>query len=358
MNTQEQRILLERVVEEAKASSRNRLQPMKAIVVEIGAGLYDGMVRVRRHPHEPTDVGRPFYYVVGAVPPVDAEVWCHANFATGFVYGDFISDAVATAEEKGLMDAPDKEKLDGVEDNANKGAKTWQNHASTEVTSRETMQVGRPYSPLDDSVGGRTQLVFNRADILSGQHATAADAGFMPPSDKQKVDSVETGAQVNPTNQETIDAVKALDGPGSLLNSDLLDGLHGADLAPAAHVGATGGAHGAATTSVNGFQSASDKSKINGIEAGATAGLAGPEFVLGDQLLIAEGHHEWIHGFGSVPRYVFCQYRDAASGFWVPVNGGIWPGSGAHFTFSCTTERFFIDNHLAFSVVYRIRAWE
>jgi hypothetical protein len=39
--------------------------------------------------------------------------------------------------------------------------------------------------------------------------------------------------------------------------------------AAAAHVGATGNAHGVATTSVNGFMSADDKTKLNGITAGA-----------------------------------------------------------------------------------------
>ncbi len=41
------------------------------------------------------------------------------------------------------------------------------------------------------------------------------------------------------------------------------------DFAPASHVGSTGTAHGAATTSVNGFMSASDKSKLDGIASGA-----------------------------------------------------------------------------------------
>lgn len=43
------------------------------------------------------------------------------------------------------------------------------------------------------------------------------------------------------------------------------------DAAPAAHVGATGTAHGVATTSVNGFMSSTDKSKLDGIASGATA---------------------------------------------------------------------------------------
>jgi len=41
--------------------------------------------------------------------------------------------------------------------------------------------------------------------------------------------------------------------------------------APQSHVGATGGAHGTATTAAAGFMSAADKNKLNGVAAGATA---------------------------------------------------------------------------------------
>lgn len=41
------------------------------------------------------------------------------------------------------------------------------------------------------------------------------------------------------------------------------------DAAPAAHVGATGNAHGAATQAVSGFMSAADKTKLDAIQAGA-----------------------------------------------------------------------------------------
>ena len=42
------------------------------------------------------------------------------------------------------------------------------------------------------------------------------------------------------------------------------------DAAPSTHVGATGTAHGVVTTTVNGFMSASDKTKLNGVATGAT----------------------------------------------------------------------------------------
>ena len=43
------------------------------------------------------------------------------------------------------------------------------------------------------------------------------------------------------------------------------------DFAPAAHVGATGSAHGVAVTGTAGFMSSSDKAKLDGIASGATA---------------------------------------------------------------------------------------
>ena len=43
------------------------------------------------------------------------------------------------------------------------------------------------------------------------------------------------------------------------------------DAAPASHVGATGAAHGVATTSVNGFMSSADKTKLDAVASGAAA---------------------------------------------------------------------------------------
>jgi len=46
-----------------------------------------------------------------------------------------------------------------------------------------------------------------------------------------------------------------------------------------AHIGATGTAHGVATTSANGFMSSTDKTKLNGIETGATADMSASEIL-------------------------------------------------------------------------------
>ena len=52
-------------------------------------------------------------------------------------------------------------------------------------------------------------------------------------------------------------------------DADTVDGKHASDFAPSSHVGSGGSAHAVATSSVAGFMSASDKSKLDGIQAGA-----------------------------------------------------------------------------------------
>lgn len=52
-------------------------------------------------------------------------------------------------------------------------------------------------------------------------------------------------------------------------DADTVDGKHAADFAPIAHVGAGGVAHALATTTVAGFISGPDKSKLDNIQAGA-----------------------------------------------------------------------------------------
>lgn len=56
--------------------------------------------------------------------------------------------------------------------------------------------------------------------------ATTSAAGFMSASDKQKLDIIEAGAQVNPTAAEIRDLLKTVDGSGSGVDADTLDGKH------------------------------------------------------------------------------------------------------------------------------------
>ncbi|MCE5315153.1 MAG: pyocin knob domain-containing protein [Armatimonadota bacterium] len=59
------------------------------------------------------------------------------------------------------------------------------------------------------------------------------------------------------------------DGSGSGLDADLLDGQEASAFAPSGHVGTGGSAHADVTTSVDGFMTAADKTKLNGIASGA-----------------------------------------------------------------------------------------
>jgi hypothetical protein len=55
------------------------------------------------------------------------------------------------------------------------------------------------------------------------------------------------------------------------VNADTVDGSNASDFAPASHVGSGGSAHADASQSTDGFMSSSDKTKLDGIESGATA---------------------------------------------------------------------------------------
>jgi hypothetical protein len=116
-------------------------------------------------------------------------------------------------------------------------------------------------------------------------------AGFMTGADKAKLDGVATGATANATNSQLRDrsthtgtqAATTITGLATVATSGAYSDLSDTpslgtaasaatgDFAPAAHVGAGGTAHAAATTSVAGFMSSGDKTKLDGVASGATA---------------------------------------------------------------------------------------
>jgi len=69
------------------------------------------------------------------------------------------------------------------------------------------------------------------AGIAAASHihanATTEVAGFMSATDKTKLNGIESGATADQTANEILTALLGVDGPGCLLDSDLLDGLHG-----------------------------------------------------------------------------------------------------------------------------------
>lgn len=78
----------------------------------------------------------------------------------------------------------------------------------------------------------------NRGGGALHSNATTGTAGFMSASDKVKLDGIESGATADQTDNEIFTAVTNLDGAGSGLDADLLDGQQGTHyLARANHTG-------------------------------------------------------------------------------------------------------------------------
>lgn len=60
--------------------------------------------------------------------------------------------------------------------------------------------------------------------------ATTTIAGFMSPYDKNKIDGIEAGATADMTGAEILSALLGVDGAGSGLDTDTVDGIHAAAL--------------------------------------------------------------------------------------------------------------------------------
>jgi hypothetical protein len=78
-----------------------------------------------------------------------------------------------------------------------------------------------------------------------------------------------TSAHSNTQASAMLAIIKTVDGAGSGLNADRLDGLDSTDLAPAAHVGAGGTQHSGATQASAGFMTTAQVTKLDGIGSGA-----------------------------------------------------------------------------------------
>jgi hypothetical protein len=68
-------------------------------------------------------------------------------------------------------------------------------------------------------------------------------------------------------------ALATVDGAGSGIDADLLDGLDSGAFAPSSHVGSGGSAHANATTSTAGFMASSDKTKLDGLSASSSGAV-------------------------------------------------------------------------------------
>jgi len=243
---------------------------------------------------------------------------------------DVIPNAVANGAS-GLMSGADKAKLDGIQAGAevnqnaftsvavvdsSGNAKTGSPCVADSKTDTLTLKEGQGITLTPDSATDTVTIavtsvaptahasthITGGSDVIPNAVAGGA-SGLMSGADKAKLDGIQAGAEVNQNafsqikvGSTTIDADSKTDvlefvaGTNIALtpdatndkitiavtgtvsqatNADTVDNLHASDFAPASHVGATGTAHGTATTSVAGFMSASDKAKLDGIQAGA-----------------------------------------------------------------------------------------
>jgi phage-related tail fiber protein len=126
---------------------------------------------------------------------------------------------------------------------------------------------------------GTTSLTFTQ---FSGAGQVAAGTGLTKAG--STISLADTSVTPGTYPKVTVDQQGRITLGASLLTSDIpnldwtkinsgkpttLAGYGITDATPSSHVGATGTAHGVATTSVNGFMSSADKTKLDGVSAGA-----------------------------------------------------------------------------------------
>jgi len=151
------------------------------------------------------------------------------------------------------------------------GALAMGGNAITGVSTVDGRDVSADGAALDAHVAASNPHAGSLGTAHEGAggavHAVAiasGAAGFMSGADKAKLDGVAAGADVTPLSSTTPAAVGvAAVGVGTTVAR--ADHVH-------AHGDQAGGSlHAAATTSVAGFMSAADKTKLDGVAAGATA---------------------------------------------------------------------------------------
>lgn len=192
--------------------------------------------------------------------------------------------------------------------------------------------------------------------------ATPSARGAMSAADKGKLNGIEPGATADQTPQEILDAIKTVDGAGSGLDADLLDGSQ--------HRGLGGGEHALVTPADAGFMSALDKLKLDGIEPGATADQTAAEILAALKTVDGPGsgldadtvdgkhaneltadpatiNHNLLAGlFGASPYYHLStkQNNILASGLWKTYQAGERSG----IQFAGSFRLYFILNTTAF----------
>lgn len=202
--------------------------------------------------------------------------------------------ALVTGSADGFMSKEDKTKLDGIEENANYYAHP-SSHPATMidedaahrfVTDPEKLSWNGKQDPATTLAGYGITDATPSSHIGSGGSAHSAASttvnGFMSSTDKSKLDSIAENANnyIHPashpatmitedTSHRFVTDLEKTEWNGKQDPETTLAGYGITDATPLSHVGSTGTSHGVATSDVNGFMSSTDKSKLDGVEAGA-----------------------------------------------------------------------------------------
>lgn len=103
------------------------------------------------------------------------------------------------------------------------------------VSGNPTIINSSPNITTDISIThNASSVVVNSSDGTDGtiNAATTTLSGVMSSADKTKLDAIEAGATADMTASEILNAVKTVDGTGSGLDADTLDGLHSTSFQP------------------------------------------------------------------------------------------------------------------------------
>lgn len=182
----------------------------------------------------------------------------------------------ATTSSSGLMSSSDKSKLDGIESGANRyilpvadsttigGVKSG---GDINISSTGIMEVkDNSHNHTIDNVTGLQSALDSK--LNAGENAVSAS----------KLNTARTiSISGDASGSASFDGTKNIDIAVEITDDshnhviENVDGLQDAldSKAPNSHIGTGGTSHATATSTVHGFMSASDKSKLDGIEAGA-----------------------------------------------------------------------------------------
>jgi len=196
----------------------------------------------------PSNVGTTAPGTSGSASHED-HVHAHGNQSGGSLH------SVATTTVDGFFASSDKVRLDGMATGATNtplGTASPENVGTTSAGSST-------YASKQDHVHAHG----NQAGGSLHSDASTSVAGFLSASDKTRLDGMATGATNTPLSSSNPSDVGTTS-PGSGTSASKYDHVH-------AHGNQAGGSlHSDATTSVAGFISASDKTRLDGMATGAT----------------------------------------------------------------------------------------